>query len=194
MSVLKSELKQLVTHEVGVRVEDALEGAKKELSVLEGRQTGLVDGAKIVEALLGFVDKDVEEGKTDLPTAEVAKRFILRGVHALNNAAQNAANLRMAQTGKVQALTQTVDMLSEMVEKEKAKAEAIREAEAAAPSENARDRVLGVAPVSIKELRLAEEPPAAPAPVIAQPEVVAPVDEEPLKRRGGRKPRASHSR
>jgi len=188
MSVLKSELKQLVTHEVGVRVEDALEGAKKDLSVMEGRQAGLSDGAKIVEALLEFVNKDTDEGKLDLPTAGTVKQFLMRGVHGLNNAAQNASNLRIAQTGKVQALTQTVAMLQEMIDKEKAKAAAIVAAEAAPPSENARDRVMGVAPVSIKELRLAEEVP--PEPVVAP---VAPEEEESPKRRGGRKSRASNS-
>jgi hypothetical protein len=193
MSVYKSELKQMVTHEVGVRVEDALEGARKELSVLEGRQTGLAEGAKIVEALLGFVDKDVEEGKMDLPTAEVTKRFILRGVHALTNASQNAANLRIAQTGKVQAFTHTVDMISEMASKEKARSEALRAAEAA-PPENARDRVIGGAPpAGIKELRLAEAPPP-PVTIIATPEVAAPEVDESPKRRGGRKPRAANSR
>jgi len=193
MSVLKSELKQLVTNEVGVRVEDALEAAKKELSLLEGRQAGLSEGAKIVEALLGFIDKDVEEGKIDLPTAEVAKRFVLRGVHALNNSAQNAGNLRIAQTGKVQGFAQTVELLKDIVDKERAKVEAIRLAESSPPAENARDRVSGTAPVSIKELRLAEDLPP-PAPVTAQPEVAVPEVDESPKRRGGRKPRAAHSR
>jgi hypothetical protein len=170
---------------------------------MEWRQAGLFDGAAVVEALLGFVDKDIEEGKLELPVAAEVKRFIMRAVHALNTAGQNASNLRIAQTGKVQALTQTVSMLSEMVEKEKAKADAMRAAETAPPPENGRDRPLGVAPVSIKELRLAEEAPAptpepvpapapvsVPAPVAAAPEVV---DDSP-KRRGGRKPRASNSR
>jgi len=201
MSVLKSELKQLVTQEVGVRVEDALEGAKNDLFVLEGRQAGFFEGAKIAEALLGFVDKDLTEGLLELPVATEVKKYVTRCVHALNNAGQNASNLRIEQTGKVKALTQTVSMLSDIVEKEKAKAAAILAAEAAPPSENARDRVMGVAPVSIKELRLAEE--AVAAPVAAAPEPVsvpAPVAAPPAplvrfstKGRGGRKSRASNS-
>jgi hypothetical protein len=201
MSVLKSELKQLVTQEVGVRVEDALEGAKNDLFVLEGRQAGFFEGAKIAEALLGFVDKDLTEGLLELPVATEVKKYVTRCVHALNNAGQNASNLRIEQNGKVKALTQTVSMLSDIVEKEKAKAAAILAAEAAPPSENARDRVMGVAPVSLKELRLAEEsvtapvavapePVSPPAPVVAPP---APLVRFSTKGRGGRKSRASNS-
>jgi len=211
MSVLKSELKQLVTQEVGVRVEDALEGAKNDLFVLEGRQAGFFEGAKVAEALLGFVDKDLNEGVLELAVAAEVKKYVLRCVHALNNAGQNASNLRIEQNGKVKALTQTVSMLSEMIEKEKSKAAAILAAEAVAPTDNARDRVSGTAPVSIKELRLAEdasgepaEPPVTPEPVPAS-EPAAPPAPEPvttpvvqvtryvLKGRGGRKSRASNS-
>jgi hypothetical protein len=192
MSVLKSELKQLVAHEVGVRVEDALEGTKRDLAVMEGRQAGLSEGAQTIEALLGFVDKDLDAGTLDIPTAEAVKRFITRGVHALNNAAQNAANLRIAQTGKVQALTQTVGMLQDMIDKEKAKAEAMIAAQAAPPPEHSRDRAPGVAPVSIKELRLAEDAPSLePEPAAVAPSVA---EEEAPKRRGGRKQRASNTR
>lgn len=201
MSVLKSELKQLVTQEVGVRVEDALEGAKNDLFVLEGRQAGFFEGAKIAEALLGFVDKDLTEGLLELPVAAEVKKYVTRCVHALNNAGQNASNLRIEQSGKVKALTQTVSMLSDIVEKEKAKAAAILAAEAAPPPENARDRVMGVAPVSIKELRLAEEavtaPAPAPAPAAPAPAPVAappaPLVRFSPKGRGGRKSRASNS-
>lgn len=178
MSVLKSELKQLVTHEVGVRVEDALEAAKKDLSLLEGRQGAFADGAKALEGLLGSVDKDIAEEKYDEAVGEHVKRYITRSVHALNNLAANASNLRIAQTGKVQGLAQTITLLQNMMEAEKAKAAAVVAAESQPPSENPRERDMGTRPASIKELRLAEE---------------ATKPEAPPKRRGGRKPRAANS-
>lgn len=178
MSVLKSELKQLVTNEVGVRVEDALEAAKKDLSVLEGRQTAFADGSKTLEALLVSVDKDIEEEKYDAVVGEHVKRYVLRCIHAMSNLAANAANLRIAQTGKVQGFAQTITLLQNMMDAEKAKAAALVAAESAPPPEHARERVEGTRPASVKELRLAEEAqtPAAPP-----------------KRRGGRKPRAANS-
>jgi hypothetical protein len=202
MSVLKSEIKQLVTHEVGVRVEDALEASKKELSVLEGRQTAFADGAKALEALLVAVDKDIEEAKYDAAVGAHVKRYVLRSVHALNNLSANAANLRIAQTGKVQAFGHTISLLQNMIEAEKSKAAAVIAAENLPPSENPRDRELGTRPENIKELRLSEEapPPVAPPPVapppVAPPVVVAPpkvAPSVPQKKRRGRPPRASYT-
>jgi hypothetical protein len=181
MSVLKSEMKQMVTHEVGVRVEDALEAAKKELSLLEGRQSAFADGAKSLEALLGLVDKDIEETKYDAAVGEHVKRYILRSVHALNNLAANAANLRIAQTGKVQAYTQTISLLQNMIEAEKAKAAAV-----------VHDRRLAeeVAPVAAPAVAPVAAPVVAPVPA----PVAAPVVHmTPPKKRRGRPPRASYT-
>lgn len=159
MSVLKSELKQLVTYEVGVKVEDALESARTELALLEGRQTGFSDGAKVVESLLGYADKDLADGKLDATTLELVKRYLLRGVHALNNAAHNASNLRIAQTGKIQGFEQTVTLLRDLVASEKEKVAAVLAAATQPVAENSHDRPVGVAPASLKEVRLAEAPP-----------------------------------
>jgi hypothetical protein len=200
MSVLKSEMKQMVTHEVGIRVEDALEASKKELSLLEGRQGAFADGAKALEALLGSVDKDIEETKYDAAVGEHVKRYIVRCVHALNNLSANAANLRIAQTGKIQAYTQTISLLQNMIEAEKAKAAAVVAAASLPPSENPRERELGTRPENIKELRLAEEtaPVASPAVEPVEAPVVAPVAvpvvrTPPPKKRRGRPPRASYT-
>jgi hypothetical protein len=174
MRALKSELKQLVTHEIGVRVDDQLEAAKREQAVLEGRQAAFLEGAKTAEMLLGYVDKDIDEEKMDLPTAEHVKRFLVRTSHALNNLAAQASNFRIAQTGKVQGLEQTVTLLKGMIDAEKVKAEALVTAAAAPPAATPRERPVGAAPVSIKAQRLAEE---APTP----------------KKKGGRKPRATNA-
>jgi len=177
MSVLKSELKQLVTHEVGVRVEDALEAAKADVRLLEGRQSAFADGAKAAEGLLAVVDQDLTAELFDLPTATHIKKYVGRCVFALQNLAQQAANQRMAQTGKVQGFQHTVDLLKNMIEAEKAKAAAIAAAESAPPPETPRERVEGTRPSSLKELRLAEDA----------------AESAPVKKRGGRKPRASHT-
>ena len=117
-SILKTELKQLVTHEIGVRVEDSFEEAKRGLAIFEGRQIAMLDGAKAVEQLLSLVDADVTEGKMDLPMAEIVKRYVSRAANALHTLAQQAANLRMAQTGKVTGIEQTMNLLKKMVEAE----------------------------------------------------------------------------
>lgn len=165
MSLLKSELKQQVTTEVGVRVEDALDSAKNELIVLEARKVAFHEGARTIEALMAHVDKDLEEEKFDPPTALLIKRYIERGVHALQNMSQLAQNFMVAQSGRVQGLKQTVDLLKAIVDDEAKKIEQVKAAMAAQTSSGPVGlRPDGVRPaLSIKEQRLAEE--AAEAPV-----------------------------
>jgi len=209
MSVLKAELKQLVTTEVGVRVEDALEEAKRGLAIFEGRQIAMMDGAKSVEALIGVVDEELKSEKFDLEAAAHIKRYLTRSSTALQNLAQQAANLRMAQSGKIQGFEQTVALLKNMVDAERTKVEALREAEAAPPPQSPAERVLGARPMSIKEMRLAEDavpvPPApATAPEVVQavvsmpmpPPVVTPAEEAvplPVVRKRGRPKRVSNA-
>jgi len=176
MSVLKSELKQLVITEVGVRVEDALEAAKADVRLLEGRQSAFTDGAKAAEALLTIVDQDLAADLFDIPTAAHIKKYVGRCVFALQNLTQQAANQRIAQTGKVQGLQHTVDLLKNIIDAEKAKVEAITVSESSPPPETPKERVEGTRPLSLKEQRLAEEAAAAP-----------------VKKRRGRPPRASYT-
>jgi len=180
-AALVQELKQIVSSEVGERVEDALEAAKRDLAVLEGRQVAFQDGAKAAEALLGSVDKDVEEGLYDLSVAAHVQKYLVRASNALQNLSVQSSNFRIAQTGKVQGFAHTVELLKGMMDAAKAKAEALRAAEAAPPPSNPREREEGTRPPqTIKERRLAEEAAelAASAPAVT---------------RGKRKSRVSHS-
>jgi hypothetical protein len=161
VSVLKSELKQLVTHEIGVRVDDALEGAKREQHALEGRQVAFAEGAKAVEVLLAHVDKDVTEEKYDLATADLIKKYVVRSIQVLQGLAAQGTNLMLAQAGKVQAFAHTVTLLNGMLAAEKANAEKMRAAISAAsaspPLESGEAPTEPPRPISIKAQRLAEE-------------------------------------
>lgn len=179
MTILKSELKQLITHEIGLRVDDALESAKKDVSSLEGKQAAFLESAKAVEALTASVDKDVGEEKYGIETAEVVKRYIMRGFHALQNLSAQASQLRIAQSGKVQGFEHTVKLLSNIIEQEKAKLAALKAAELGPPLEP-RDRPAGVRPVSIKEQRLAEAAEVAAAAMPEQPVEIQP-EQTPVK-------------
>lgn len=199
MSVLKSELKQLVTHEIGVRIEDALEAAKKELAVLEGRQNAFLDGSKAVEALLKSVDADLSEGKYEVAVAEHVKRYLVRGVNALQNLSTQAMQHRLAQTGKVQGFDHTVRLLQNLIDEEKRKAvlAAVPSPVTAVSAEGAPlgvDRPAAIPLVSIKAQRLAEaaaEKAAEEAP--KSPEESADMPLEKGKKRRGRKPRVANA-
>jgi hypothetical protein len=146
MSVLKAELKQLVTHEVGVRVDDALEAARRDLNVLEGRQGAFIDGAKAVELLQTAVDRESEEGQFDLKTAAHIKRYVTRAVTVLQNLSAQAGNVKLTQVGRISGLEYSVSLLKGIIDEERKKADALRAAEES-----------GARPVSIKEQRQAEE-------------------------------------
>lgn len=153
MNVLKAELKQMVTHEIGVRVDDALEAARKELAALEGRQTAFLDGAKTVESLLKAVDADCESEKYGLEVGAEIKRYLSRASQALQNLSVQTNNQRIAQTGKVQGFEHTIKLLQNLIEQEKAKVEQAKTkaAEQGVAVEEVPRRM------SLKERRLAEE-------------------------------------
>ena len=196
MSVLKSELKQLVTHEIGVRVEDALEASKKELAVLEGRQAAFFDGSKAVEALLKAVDADLNEGKYETDVAEHIKRYLVRGVNALQNLSTQAMQHRLAQTGKVQGFDHTVRLLQNIIDEEKKKAAVAAAAAPVAASSGegqGSDRPAAVPLLSIKAQRLAEEEALKAAEAPKPPEEPADAPPEKGKKRRGRKPRVANA-
>lgn len=149
MSVLKAEMKQLVTHELGVRIDDALEASKRELDVLDGKHAAYNDGAKAVEALQALVDKDVDGELYDLAAATVVKKYLTRAVTALQNLGQQASLLKVAQTGKVQGFEHTIALLKGIYDAEKVKAETLRKSE----DEDGRPRDLR----SIRQQRQEEE-------------------------------------
>jgi hypothetical protein len=171
MSAFVQELKHAITTEIGVRIEDAFEAAKLELAALEGRQAAFLDGSKAAEALLGSVDKDIEESKFDLEAAGHIKKYLSRCANALQNLSVQAANYRLMQQGKLQGLDYTVKLLKGIADDARAKMDAMKAAEADPSSVTARGRVEGThPPATIKEQRLAEE-----AAELAASAVVTPV-------------------
>lgn len=159
MSLLKSELKQLVAHEIGVRMDDAREAIHRDAAVLEGKQNGLNEGAKAVEALCASVDKDVEDGKMDLEQATLVKRYLVRGVHALQTMAQQIGNQRITAAGRAQGVEHGIALLKGVIDEEKKKAVLLQAAAAAAATESAGNGATSEdhTHVSIKAQRLAEE-------------------------------------
>lgn len=145
----------MVTSEVGARVEDALEAAQREFHNLESRKVAFHEGARAVEALMASVDKDIDEGKMELPVAEAVKRYLTRGVNALQNMSQQAQNFTIAQAGKVQGLQQTVSLLKAIVDDEGKKIDQIRTKMTADEASNPSDGLRP--PPTIKQQRLAEE-------------------------------------
>jgi hypothetical protein len=209
VNVLKSEIKQAAAHEIGVRVEDALEAARKEVASMEGRQSAFLDAASLVDDTIKAVQRDIDAGTVALDAGTLLVGRLKRLAEAVRHQSVKATTLRNMAAGKVQGLENTVKLISNIVESEKARLEAAKRQAADTVSPGAvspGDGQTAGAPaqaqaqaqvhrfVSIKEQRLAEQADAEAADGAAQRTPSSSVTPQPIQaKRRGRKPRATNS-
>ena len=189
MSATKTELKILMLHEQGVRVDDMLEAAYRRQAAHDGAKQALRTVAKNVASLATNVDQDLQSGKVavddPLKVAEYAKKMIERAATMLMGAAQHQENCQLSAAGEISAYTSLVASLKKEMTSEQAKLDAQNQPQA---SSNGR-HVTGTHPGNgIAAQRRAEEAAAA----AATQEVVT-VDDtpQPVKKRRGRKKKAN---
>ena len=160
-SALKAEVKVGTAHEIGVRMDDLLDVAKRDMERAIGAQNALLEGSKIVLSLHGVVDKEIDAGTLDLEMAKKVKLYVTRAVTALESLAQRAANIQQVTNGRVQGLQAAVGSIKTFHDQEKAALDALA---AAPPAEPPVPPTLGEvagetrpAPLlTIKQRRLAE--------------------------------------
>lgn len=197
MSKMKSEVKVATLHEMGVKLDDILEAAEREMHQLEGGKQALVGAKKRVEQHLANVDRDVQEGKLDLEQATLVKRWVSQCVHIVENLAVQAEVQAYQAQGKVLNAKQVVAVAKAMFDREKAHLTVLAEAEkavAAGESPIPQDMVgrpdarpVGLHPGNpLADRRTVEEPPAAPPETAAAAEGEA-TPEAPVKSRRKRK-------
>jgi hypothetical protein len=157
MSTERIELRASAMHDVGIRLDDLLEAARKEVLRCEGAVTGILQCAKAVNDLIPHVDKDVDEGKYDLETAKLIKLYLSRAAYVVQNLGMNASNQRIASAGQVQMAEVVVTVTKKMYDAEMQRSAAMA-ASASEGNTNPRERVVGShPPATIKEQRRAEE-------------------------------------
>lgn len=166
-SALKAEVKIATAHEIGVRVDDMLDAAKRDLERSIGAQSALTEGAKLVQSLHAVADKEIDQGALDLETAKKVKQFVTRAVVALEMLAQKATNIQQVSHGRVQGLQAAVSSVKTFSDQ----AEAARAALVSEPSEGeqtltpASGSEARPAPgLTIKQRRLAEDGKAVETP------------------------------
>src|SRR5210317_1862113 len=107
MSLVKSEIKCMTIHEMGVLAEGTLEQAKKDYHLAQGANGGLVQTIKKVESLAKHVDQDLDEGKLDVTSPlEVAKHikvYLQRAVAVLQSSAMTFEQRTLMAQGAVSA-------------------------------------------------------------------------------------------
>ena len=189
MNLDKSDVRISVAHELGVKLDDALEAVSAEMYRQEGRTRAFKDASEAVEKLYKIVDEEINQGKFDLEQAGQVKRYIQRAIQMLTNLGVQSMNESIAYTGRRAAMFQAVSIAKKFVDEERKKVDAIRQAIAqnkiTSDGEVIGDadvaRIPGIRPgMSIKERRLAEmqsEVPASDAEASAPEE--APEEAEP---------------
>ena len=184
MTLETAKIRAQVAHEIGVRLDDALEAARGETVRWEGSNQGLLMGQKAILGLLPHVDRDIEEGKYDLQTATAVKLYINRCAQVCANMAVQSSTQRAMSQGQIQMGEANVKVLKKFHEEELRRVEAIAAAEAESraagklageeESVDLRSRPAGVhPPASIKQQRLAEEAEAVQAAAKATEAVAA---------------------
>lgn len=174
MGIEKAQLKRDTAQEIGAMLDDVLEDAR----IAHSKHCGAVDAlnaaAKGVEHLLAEVDKQVTAGVLDLEQSKLAKDWLVRAVHGVQNMATKARGDMNAARGKVEFGEKAVAAVKKVYDRENAQV-AIRDGGGADVVDLAehRERVPGSHPGgTIKQRRLAEEvaergvqaPPEAPEP------------------------------
>lgn len=162
MSIEKSEVKVGTAHELGCRLDDALESLTKDLYRLEGSLTALKHAAQSADVIYKTIDRDIDEGKIELEEASRAKKYIEKYVGVLNSSASQSENNRVVQMGKMQAMQIAVQIAKKFKDDEENKLNVLKTAYSNLKAQDVSDvketRPAGVRPgLSIKERRLAAE-------------------------------------
>lgn len=162
MSIEKSEVKIGTAHELGCRLDDALESLTKDLYRLEGSVNALRHAVQSADVIYKMIDRDMDDGKIDLKEASRTKKYIERYVNVLNASASQTENNREVQTGKMQAMQLAVQIAKKFKDDEESKMNTLKTVYTNLKNQKEQEekepRPAGIRPgPSIKDRRLAAE-------------------------------------
>jgi hypothetical protein len=127
MSTTKAEIKQGTAHEIGVKLDDQLDAAERQIGVLSGAVTGCISAAKKIAALVVPIQRDLDEGKLAMPEDSMALAKMLiqqvkRASAVAESEAQAYGNRKLQQEGIVAGLRAAVTTAKQVHDVEAAKA------------------------------------------------------------------------
>jgi len=117
MGIDAVRIKALLTHEMGLGFEDALDAANAEVRRWEGSKRGLKSGVDAVMLLLGHIKRDVDEEICTSEQAEYAQNYTQRAADALRNLVIQADAMRLRAEGKADAFKVVVGTTKKMHDK-----------------------------------------------------------------------------
>jgi hypothetical protein len=128
MTMDKAELKMLTVQDLGADMEDNKEAAEIEVYRAEGGMVWLQKAAKVHQAVLQRVDRDLDKGeiKEDWGPLEIAsytKKVLMMANQGVSDVALQAQSHKLHQQGRVKGITMCVDMAKKVYDAEKTKLE-----------------------------------------------------------------------
>lgn len=110
----KLELKRSTITQVGVKVEELLEGAERDAQRAHGAATALREHAVHLVQISAAVDAETGKSIPDLETAKLIKKWLSKAVIATENASQHQRNLELSFLGAMAGHKSTHDLLQKM--------------------------------------------------------------------------------
>lgn len=144
-----------MAHDIGLRLDDALEASEREATRLEGGAEWVTRAAPFVIQAHAAIEAEVESGKMDLEAAQVAKAILSRLGSQLSQLATQATSDMQAARGKVAAFRAAVGLTKQAFDSETAKAKAAAQAEEPLADADASRPVGSRPPPSLKARRKA---------------------------------------
>jgi hypothetical protein len=169
--MIPAEIKMHMAQEIGVRLDDMLEGARKEVATFDGGKHALTLAHGKVTEHLKFIDKDMEDGKLDMEQSVLVKKYVLQILGILQNLCTGADVQKFQAQGKIAAFEASVKTTKSAFDIEKARVDLSKQAavapEAASQLSLERERPSGMHPGDPLAARRNEEVVAPPEPVPA---------------------------
>lgn len=203
MSLLKAQIRTLLTNEIGADLEDQLENSRREVQQQEGAKAAFSTAREAVGQLLGVLQKDLSDGKYTLEQGQEISKWVQRAMAVCESLELKATHQLLIKNGAVAQSERLVALVRKRFDGEKTKYEEL--ARLALPSDEGApaeaDPTAPAAPKSIKQLRLEEaareaaaaqgtlEPPVLPVEPDAPPP--APVASEKHGKANGKRGKGS---
>ena len=174
MNLGKSEVKQAVLKDVGIKLDDNKAHCEKALEQNIGAKSALAQMAKDLEQLLVLASKDLDDGiLPDLEQLTLVKLWIGRAINATANKARYMELQEVTMRGRLDQAARSLEMVEKLFLEEANRYQAVVEAlekDESDPESEPSVRAVGTAPQqSIAAQRKAEEAAAKEAEKPAKP-------------------------
>lgn len=158
MSLLKAQIRTLLTNEIGADLDDQLEQAKREVHETTGAKAAYATAQECIKQLLPHLKKDIDDGKYSLEQGNEISKWIQRASGVVESLGLQSTHTLLAKHGAVAQNERLVAIVRKRFEGEKSKYEEL--AKKVLPPETSEhveaDPTAPAAPKSIKQLRLEE--------------------------------------